>query len=90
MSLEDVAGAVDDEQGAPLSDRMTQAEVGIAMALATSALAQGGPAGLGFLFEPVPTPLWFTLSAFVLPTGELLAWLRSLIPQRRGSSSDRE
>jgi hypothetical protein len=42
-----------------------------------------GPAGLGFLTEPVPTPLWFLLTAFVLPTGETLALFRSVVRYKR-------
>jgi len=46
-------------------------------------LMTAGPAGVGFLTQPIPTPLWFLLAAVALPTGDLLAVLRAFIGRQR-------
>lgn len=38
-------------------------------------------AGLGFLLSEVPTPVWFLLFLFGVPTGETLRFFRSHVRQ---------
>jgi hypothetical protein len=51
--------------------------------ITVAGVATSGPAGVGFLLEPVTVPFWFPLAAFVLPTGETLALFRGLLRSYR-------
>lgn len=48
-------------------------------------VAQSGTGGLGFLLDPICTPLWFVLAALVVPSGEMLAATRAFIYRRTGA-----
>lgn len=45
----------------------------------TGILQSEGLAGLGFLTYTVPTPIWFILLLAIVPTGETLRVLRTVI-----------
>jgi len=55
---------------------------GASFVLAVVGIASNGPGGLSFLMQPVPTPLWFILSAVAMPTGEMLKMGRQAITAR--------
>jgi hypothetical protein len=55
----------------------------VAVGLSGFGVLAAGPAGLSFLVEPLCAPVWFTLAAVVMPTGESLALVRGFIRKRR-------
>lgn len=67
-----------DEQETEDARRLLAAAGGLTVAGLAS-----GPAGLSFLVEPWCTPIWFTLAAVVMPTGESLALVRGFIRKKR-------
>ena len=48
--------------------------------------------GVGFLTQPVVTPLWFVVAVAVVPTGEALrllrTWIREYLPSQRSAKGD--
>lgn len=60
------------------------------LGVAALGLSQTGPAGLGFLVEPVAVPLWFLIAAVAMPFGELMALSREIINRRRESAERAE
>lgn len=68
---------------------MTNPEMKASGGIATLGVILGGIGGASFLLEPITVPFWFILASFVLPTGEMLAWLRGWIPESPGGAKER-
>lgn len=67
---------------------MANTELKASSGIAALGVILGGIGGASFLLEPITVPFWFILASFVLPTGEMLAWLRGWIPESPGKESE--
>jgi hypothetical protein len=66
---------------------MARATAGAAVT-AAAGIAQGGPGAVAFLADAVSVPLWFVIVPWILPTGEVLKVIRSVIRARMPEASD--